>query len=365
MDRARKTMSILPLGSDMVMYNIFMGSPIGIVIFDRYLQMIEANPALSEAVGYSREELRTMDVLVDIFLAQDAVHFRRQVSFLRNEKLAAVRMQSRLRKKNGDWLTAEISVTVTHESVDNAWYVISHIEDVTARDHARLVLENSEKMHRLLARDLISAQENERRNVVLELHDVIGGNLGAAKYLLEKLKLQRAPEQDIDNLVVNKLSALITDTINEVQRLSTSLRPPGLDDMGILAALSWLVRKHNEIYADMPTTLKCLIEESDIPPLIKIDLFRVAQEALNNAAKHSQATAIKLGLQKMGDKVILTIADNGVGLKPEILGADMSDRGLGLRNMQSRVELSDGTMTIDAHPGGTTIHAEWNCAEPL
>ena len=235
------------------------------------------------------------------------------------------------------------------------------IDDVTARNHARSVLEKSEKMHRLLARDLITAQENERRSVALELHDVIGGNLGAAKYLLEKLKLQKTPEQDSDNLVMKKLSALISDTIDEVQRLSKSLRPPGLDDMGILAALSWLVRKHNEIYADMPTTLNCLIEESDIPVVIKIDLFRVAQEALNNAAKHSQATTIELCLQKMADQVLLTITDNGVGLEPESLDASTTDRGLGMRNMQSRVELSEGTMTISTHVGGTTINARWNC----
>lgn len=365
MDRANKKMSAVQQESDRVMRNIFMGSPIGIALFDRCLHLLEANPALSKAIGYSIEELKKIDVLTDIFLPPDARHFRQQVSLLRTENLSAVRMQSRLRKKNGDCLTTELSLSLTQNSGADDWYVICHIEDVTASSHARSVLINSEKMHRLLARDLIGAQENERRNVVLELHDVIGGNLGAAKYLLEKLKLQLPPDADNNKLVVEKLSALISDTINEVQRLSTSLRPPGLDDMGILAALKWQVRKHNEIYADMPATLNCSIEENDIPAAIKIDLFRVAQEALNNGAKHSQATAIELFLQKINDKVLLTITDNGVGLHPEILGAESADRGLGLRNMQSRVELSGGTIAIDSTAGGTMIYARWNCAEPL
>ena len=362
MDRAKKKSSAIPPGDKAMMRDIFMGSPIGIALFDRDLRLMEANPALCKAVGYTLEQLQAMDVLGDLFLPQDGAYFRQQVRFLRTENLAAVRLQSRLRKKNGDWLAAEISVALTQGSGADKWCVISHIEDVTVRNQTRSVLENSEKMHRLLARDLIAAQEDERRNVVLELHDVIGGNLGAAKYLLEKLKLQPAPEQDLDSQVVTKLSALISDTIHEVQRLSTSLRPPGLDDLGLLAALKWLVRKHNEIYVDMPTTLVALIEEDDIPAAIKIDLFRVAQEALNNGAKHSQATAIELCVKKVAEKIHLVITDNGVGLRPEILNADPAERGLGLRNMQSRVELSGGTMAIDSHTGGTSIHAQWRDA---
>ena len=225
------------------------------------------------------------------------------------------------------------------------------------------MLENSDKMHRLLAQDFISAQETERRSVVLELHDVIGGNFGAAKYLLEKMKLQCDLSDEIWDSLANKLDNLIVDTINEVQRLSTSLRPPALDDMGILAALKWLVRKQNEIYTDITTTLNCSIEEDDIPPAQKIVLFQVVQEALNNAAKHSQATLVEITLTISEEKLILRITDNGIGFNPEIVGLCKENRGLGLRNMQSRTELSDGKMTIRSRADSVTIiHAEWDLA---
>ena len=365
MDRAIRSSSAKIEKSDNFMEGIFFGSALGIALFDTELRLVRANPAVSEVVGYSIEEIKEIDIVTELIPLEDATFLRQQVSLLVKKSVPSLQMQSRLKKKNGEWLVIKMHLSLLPAEKNEPGYVIVCLEDITKRKYAWSMLENSEQMHRLMARDLISAQETERRSVVLELHDVIGGNLGAAKYLLEKIKMERERTLEIWDTFVSKLDNLIVDTIDEVQRLSTSLRPPGLDDIGILAALGWLVRKHNEIYTEITTSFGCLVKEDDIPVDIKIVLFRVAQEALNNAAKHSQATFIEISLSLSEGKLILKIVDNGRGFNPEIVGFYSADRGLGLRNMQSRAELSDGKLTIWSRADhGTTIHAEWAMAGP-
>ena len=363
MVRANGKVSAAMGKNDRFLPGIFQKASLGILLFDIDLRLVEANPAMSKTVGYSVEELKKLDITKDLVPPEDAQLLRQQVSLLVSKTMSSVQVQSRFKKKNGAWMVGELNLSLLPDAEDGSYYIIGLLNDITEKKYARSMLENSDKMHRLLAKDLISAQETERRSVVLELHDVIGGNLGAAKYLLEKMKIQGDLSEEIWDGLANKLDNLIVDTINEVQRLSTSLRPPGLDDMGILAALKWLVRKQNEIYTDSTTTLTCSIEESDIPAALKIVLFRVVQEALNNAAKHSQATLIEVTLAIAEGKLMLRITDNGIGCNPDIVGFSQENRGLGLHNMQSRTELSDGRMTIRSRAdSGTIIHAEWDQA---
>lgn len=325
------------------------------------LAIVEANPALTNFLGYAIEELRMTAFLTDVMQPEDRQNLVQKINTLSVQDGPASRVRSRFKKKNGSWTTVELILSSFANREKGSQSILIMVHDISEREHARTVLENSEKMHRLLAKDLIAAQEGERRGIVLELHDVIGGNLGAAKYLLEMMKLQQEGGQEAWKTITAKLSNLIVDTMNEVQRISTSLRPPGLDDMGVLVALGWFVRKHNEIYTDMAAALDCSVDESIIPGFLKIVLFRLVQEALNNAAKHSSATQIEVSLKKTDNKIILHIADNGVGFDAEELTLRGSANGLGLRNMQSRVGLSDGNMVIKSQiNSGTVIQAEWD-----
>ena len=239
--------------------------------------------------------------------------------------------------------------------------MIGLIEDVTEKKNAQLALEQSEKQLIRLSEDLISTQEEERRSIVSELHDSIGGNLGAVKYLLEKLKLDHGTMDESCVNFLTQMDNLIVNTIDEVQRISTTLRPPILDDLGIIATLKWLVREHSEIYADIQATLTTSIDEDAIPEPLKIVMFRITQEALNNVAKHSKATRVEVSLTSSDDKTVLAISDNGVGFDPDILNQFEEDMGFGLKNMTKRTELSNGALTITSDSGkGTTIQVEWD-----
>ena len=139
------------------------------------------------------------------------------------------------------------------------------------------------------------------------------------------------------------------------------LRPPMLDDLGILATLSWFCRRFNTIYPGIRIEQKIDIKEDEVPDLLKTVIFRITQEAMNNAAKYSKANLLSLSLNGEGKKIELAITDNGIGFNvEEMLAKERSRRGLGLESMRERTELSGGSFTIQSAQGqGTVIRASW------
>ena len=140
-----------------------------------------------------------------------------------------------------------------------------------------------------------------------------------------------------------------------------ALRPSMLDDLGIVSALGWFTREFQKNYSCVEVTCEIDVDEQEIPNQVKIPIFRICQEAFNNAAKHSQANHIKLSLSKLASFLRLEIQDNGVGVGAEVLDAkEGRRRGLGLLSMEERASLSGGFFTIrSGHEKGTTIRVSW------
>ena len=139
------------------------------------------------------------------------------------------------------------------------------------------------------------------------------------------------------------------------------LRPSTLDDLGILPTLSWFVREFEA--ANLKTKIEKHIEvsEKDVPEPLKIAIFRILQEAVNNAVKHSDADRIKVSLHNGGDVLAFTIEDDGKGFDPGAL-ASRGDarRGLGMQSMKERAELSGGTYAVSSAAGqGTKVCVWW------
>jgi signal transduction histidine kinase len=167
-----------------------------------------------------------------------------------------------------------------------------------------------------------------------------------------------------DGTLAESLKALILITrecIEECRRIQMDLRPPMLDDLGLLAALSWLLRNFETTYCSTQVTQEIGIEEGQIPRALKIVIYRVTQETLNNVVKHSQATHVPFSLKASAEKIELTIIDNGKGFDVDkTLTREKEGFGLGLANMKERTALSGGTFSIISAKGkGTTIHASW------
>ena len=138
------------------------------------------------------------------------------------------------------------------------------------------------------------------------------------------------------------------------------LRPSMLDTMGLLAALEWLRRECMKLYPNRHIELETGFAEEEIPEILKVIIFRIVQEALNNIAKHSKAEWVDISLSKNEGGIELAVSDDGVGMDVNQILRTSTARSLGLTSMRERAELTGGSFTIESTPGeGTSIRACW------
>ena len=229
-------------------------------------------------------------------------------------------------------------------------------------------VEISESRERLkdLSAKLLASQEEERKRVAGEIHDTLGACLSAAKFKVEVVLQNFEKTAPIVVEPLNTIIPIIQEGIEECRRIQMDLRPPMIDDLGLLATLSWFCRKFQTIYSGIRVDQEMAIKEEEVPDPLKIVIYRVTQEAMNNIAKHSKADLVRLSVRKVSGRMELTIQDNGQGFNPEkALALESTKRGLGLSSMRERTELSGGSFDIESAEGkGTIIRASWP-AEPI
>jgi two-component system, NarL family, sensor histidine kinase UhpB len=208
-----------------------------------------------------------------------------------------------------------------------------------------------------LSEQVLAAQEDERKRIARELHDETAQSLTT---LLIRLKiLERAKSTDELRGQMHELRQLTVETLEAVRKLAVELRPATLDDLGLVAALDAYAESYS---ARMPTQVVFAAEgfaddDRRLPPQIELVLYRVVQEALTNAAKHADASTVRVQLTRRPDEVVATIHDDGVGFDVDDV-MRFRERGLGLFGMQERMALVQGQLTIESEPGhGTHIQA--------
>ncbi|WP_277187502.1 cache domain-containing protein [Caballeronia sp. BR00000012568055] len=210
-----------------------------------------------------------------------------------------------------------------------------------------------------LARQVVESQEQERARLSRELHDGISQMLVSVKLLLESalLRFERAPtrEPDAEAALSTSLSRL-SGTLREVRRISHALRPAMLDDLGLAAALEQLAREfdgQDGLEVRFESTINA---KTSLPDTVNTVLFRIAQEALSNIARHAQATRAVLALDIAPHAVTLAITDNGRGFDAHAALSGPTS-GIGLRNMRERLDTLGGALRIDSQLGRTEILA--------
>jgi signal transduction histidine kinase len=228
------------------------------------------------------------------------------------------------------------------------------------RKHAEEALKKSEKARRLLSSRILTAQEEERKRIARDLHDSTCQTLGLIKMTCEKALAQmdrKAPAAE----TLETLLPSIPEAIEDIRRIIQDLRPPTLDDFGLLMTITWFCREFEETYPGIQIVEKVGLSEADIPDPLKVIIYRVLQEAMNNIAKHSKANLVSVYLHKRNGDMELTIEDNGIGFDPKSNPMENpSSKGIGLGSMRERVELSGGTFSLESSPGsGTRIRVSW------
>ncbi|MBI5604216.1 MAG: PAS domain-containing protein [Deltaproteobacteria bacterium] len=223
-------------------------------------------------------------------------------------------------------------------------------------------LRESENRLRTLSAKLLTTQENERKKIAREVHDSLGSSLSAIKFKVEDVlqRIRLTPSVTISE-PLEALVPIIQDTISETRRIQSDLRPPLLDDLGIIATFSWFCRRYQTIYSDILVDQAIGVREEEVPEPLKIVMFRITQEAMNNIGKYAGADRVQLDLRKNNRSIELIIRDNGKGFDPEsLLSMESTKKGMGLSSMKERAELSGGSLAIDSQTGkGTVIKAVW------
>jgi PAS domain S-box-containing protein len=235
-------------------------------------------------------------------------------------------------------------------------YGIMALRGRAEQRRAEEALKESEQELRRLASQLLSIQEKERRRVARELHDELGQALTVLKINLVAIEDKLTPDQQHLKANCEHMLSYIDTVIENVRRLSWDLSPSSLEDLGLSAALGYLVdetcRNHN---------IQCAVVMDEIDhlftPEIQINIYRIFQEFLTNVVKHARASLVSVNVAREDGKVSFTIRDNGRGFNlQQAMSGKVAKKSLGLTAMHERALMARGSFQISSRKGkGTTI----------
>jgi PAS domain S-box-containing protein len=244
-------------------------------------------------------------------------------------------------------------------------YDHTHLETLQAMvAQASLALTNArafeeireqEESLRQLSLQIMTAQETERARISRELHDGIGQQLTAMKYILEAVR-NSAKSGGSEKLLssVNEARELATQIIQDLRNISLDIRPTMLDDLGLGPTLDWFVRQY-EKRCGTRVELRCELDTVVLNPEFSTAVYRIIQEALGNVAKHAEATLAKVEVLVDGGQLVMKVEDNGVGFSQDTLHQKQTTQGCsGLLNMKERAHFLGGEFRLETAPGEGT-----------
>jgi signal transduction histidine kinase len=212
------------------------------------------------------------------------------------------------------------------------------------------LMQSRGELQQLSAR-LVDAQETERRSISRELHDEVGQALGLLLMDAGRLSNQLGSNEKGQELV-RSIKMVAERTVQTVRNMALLLRPSMLDDLGLVPAVEWYAREMSR-RGEIEVEVRAENVSEELPDPLKLCVYRMVQEALNNAQRHAHAKNALVELKQTGDVIRVNTRDDGSGFDPK------RTRGMGLLGMEERVKRLGGTIQIDSRPGaGTTIRAE-------
>jgi PAS domain S-box-containing protein len=316
-----------------------------VVLYDRDTRLLLVEGPVVAAAGFVKEEVegRTVSELFDTDHARAlTAPFRFafegrtfEFEFAYNERTYLVR------------------VLPLAEPGTRAQYGMALALDITLRHQSERELDESRARLQALSRQLLAAQENERRRVAREVHDELGQALTGIKIGLSALRSRtlRRPSIETDRRLLTVNDA-IDGAIDSVRRIILRLRPGVLDNLGPLAALEWEAQEFTQ-HAGLPVNLVLPTEPIDLDAERSTTLYRTVQEALTNVLRHANATSVTVALEVDGDTLVLRVMDDGCGIGENQL---LNPRSMGILGMRERAMACGGTLEVRrAASGGTEV----------
>jgi PAS domain S-box-containing protein len=305
----------------------------GVYTIDREGRILFANRAAAELLGYAREELVGRSA-ADLLVATPA-EVAALGDALRDGAVLLVRRA--LRRKDGTLVPVEINARMLEDG-----RVLALARDIGERERA-------EAQRAELGARLLRAQEEERRRIARELHDVTAQDLFAQSLLLSRLAQPGARLDRRGRATLAEARALGERALRDLRTQAYLLHPPLLDELGLAAALEWLV----EGFARRSgIAVELAVDEAvgRLPGAVELALFRVAQEGLGNVHRHAGSATARVALARDRDSVTLRVEDRGRGLAG-------TPEGVGIAGMRERLAPLGGHLALASSEQGTTLTA--------
>jgi len=313
-----------------------------ITVVDESAVILYGSPSVTTLLGYDPEDLVGRKA-VDLVHPDDVARvLEAHRGALRDPTRAQRGVEFRCRHRNGSWRVLEALGSVMQYRSAGPQAVLT-LRDVTE-------LRTSHEQLRQLAHRLDEVREEELTRLSREIHDELGHALTALRLDLGWLGPRVRRNREPVPRKVGEMLALVDDTIDSVRRIAGRLRPPVLEDLGLAAAVDGLLQRFAR---QTGIAVELQADTVDVPPAAGRALYRIVQEALTNVARHAQADRVRVRLASGPDRLLLEIADDGVGIRPGMIGNTGS---LGLVGMRERATALRASFEVLGDAGvGTTI----------
>jgi len=317
--------------------------------------IVFCNNRFAEIFGYTQEEVSSLN-MQQLFSADEI-----PADAALNGQIGDTEWTSDERIVRGitrDGMSIWLQRNLTRVDCLNESMMLGNVIDVTVQKNTEDALRLSQQELQILSEKLIQAQELERKRIASELHDSVGQRITAIKFGLENTLMEyKSTLPKSSMLYLQGAIENLRDTVEEVRKISMNLRPSMLDDLGLQATITWFTREFKSLFPAISVDTKIDIKENDLSDTLKVVIFRVIQESLNNISKHAQANTVSIELLTAGDRLILSVKDDGKGFP---LDSIYTGQGFGLSSMRERVKLTAGQLAVESANGaGTVVHAIW------
>jgi len=315
--------------------------------------IIEEDRAFRSAIAWNAEErrLRGQDMIAREILPrrQGIVTIAEKIELLNNQETIAAKQANyvefgRLQNNLSEFLILALTSGFLL-AVVSAIYIL-RLERQARFRYAELVNSRTE-LQQLSAR-LVDAQETERRAISRELHDEVGQALGLLLMDAGRLSNRIGPSDEAGQEIVRSIKTVAERTVQTVRNMALLLRPSMLDDLGLVPAVEWYAREMSR-RGETEVEVRAESISDTLSDPLKLCVYRMVQESLNNANRHAHAKNVIVELKQSANSISVRIEDDGSGFDPK------RTRGMGLLGMEERVKRLGGTITIESRPGTRTI----------
>jgi PAS domain S-box-containing protein len=332
---------------------IFENAPIGIGLMELNGKGLEVNAALINMLGYPQEDLCRFTT-EDLLHPEDVAERRRLFQELREGRRRGYVREARFIRKDGRLLWTRVHTAAVRPDPDGPLLLVGMVEDITSQKEAQATLESYQERLRSLAAELSLTEERERRSLAVDLHDQVSQPLALAKMRLSAL--QEALAWEGRDQEVREALAFLEEAIAATRALTSQLSPPLLFEGDWEEAVEWLAEQ-----VERRHRLQVRVHRGNpwpaLPEAHRVLLFRILQELLTNAVKHSRARKVEIFLDKRDNNLWIDIKDDGIGFDvADVLGKSGTMAGFGLFSIRERLGHMGAHLEISSRPQeGTTV----------